>query len=266
MKYLQYKTEQQPLSTEDLAELRTAKKKVNKYLWMYLLLEAFSVFIFLLFLSLQVIYKMFSWPSTIILLLIVPIVLNIHPLTLLYLRSSRLLKKDLNANQKTVVQGELRFIVPEARDMVYSVNWHNYPVRIWPTMIGWKVDRIQYLNDKNIVLHHLPNSRLLLQVQYLEIPENTSKTEPLTQEQLKIFADAKMKMTSMQSVSGIVTECLELSFSVGSPTLLPAKIARVIQAINNRKMRYIRLGNSLYALNSDKQFSVGEQAEIKLFQ
>lgn len=251
------------LSDSDLKELDAIIKKVNKYRIPYLILEIILVLVAIT--MVVSFFLTFNWIFLLLAIMMLTVLFRIHPFTKNFNSSFLQLKQDLQYNKKAIVSGLLQSISVSDRDTIYSINdTEKYEVKHWQTYIGWRMSNVEFLPNKKITLHFLPKSKMLLAAAY-EGTNNTTETKPLTEEQKAAFASTKLNVSKMVSITGIVTEKLDMQFKVGS-MLLPSKAANNFRSINNSTLNNIRLGSDLYQLNQSSKFVVGETATVNVFE
>lgn len=155
----------------------------------------------------------------------------------------RRLKKDRQTWQKTVVKGTLRAAYAGSDALVYQVDdkWVN--VQNYYLFLGWQIQVFQCMENQEIELHFLPESRLLLGAYYPRVLPNTTETKPLTEAQIQTMAEVKKQVQVMDIVTGTVTEIIMGTYV--SPVAL-------VPGMGSSRFVQVRLGNDLYQWYSEK--------------
>src|SRR5690606_30252605 len=141
----------------------------------------------------------------------------VHRYTMLYDAHRKALRLDMRDNVKYICSGRLSTNGIEENLLVYHVNGQNVHIASKNTLMGWKIKRFDTLTDTDITLDYLPNSRLLLDIQYPEmVLRATSKITPLNEDQIRALAVFPKKDRPTQQVlhEGIITEAMFCVFPI----------------------------------------------------
>lgn len=211
----------QPLRTEDIHHLNDVFKVVHRnFLW-YI-----SIYIFLLIILVgDITCGIYIYPgetkAVFICVLIAVIFLGLIAVTQRYLTMyyshRKALRHDIQKHVKQVCSGRLSANGMEGNRLIYQVNGQAVKVADKNTLLGWKIKRFDTLTDTEITLHYLPQSQLLLNIQYHETRLNaTSETSFLSDEQIRVLAELPKKDRPTKQVlhQGIVTEVMFFVFPI----------------------------------------------------
>ncbi|PZP50722.1 MAG: hypothetical protein DI598_04930 [Pseudopedobacter saltans] len=254
--------QQSTISDIDQKELNAVIQKVNKFRLRYLILQVFITLILLgllLFVFLQ-----FNWVFLLLTIVMISIIYRVNQFTKKFSDSYKLLKKDLLARKKITVSGILETTEIDNNNLVYNISTSRYSVLHWQTYIGWQLTSVQSFIGSKVTVSYLPNSKLLMNTNY-KVEPNVSESKPLNEEQKKAFTAAKMTIKNSTMITGIVTEVLEMQYSVKS-MLLPVKSANIIRNINSTKINFVRIESELFQLQKTIDYAIGKTGTVQLFE
>lgn len=255
----------QPLSADEVHLLKDVFKAVHRNFLRYISMDIF-LFIVLGFhiafgLSLYQREGKVSFIVSVIAGIIVWLITLVHRYVAMYYTHQKALLHDIRANVKYVCSGRLLANGIEENRLVYEVDGQTIKVADKYTLLGWKVKRFDALMDTEITVNYLPQSLLLLGIQYPETAsEATSEAVPLNEEQIKVLAVLSKKDRPTRQIvhQGIVTERLLFVFSI-----FYFRSNRIPDRFTFRHLN-IRLGNHLLIDVSD-ELQVGQWHKVVEF-
>jgi hypothetical protein len=237
------------LDAADLSGLTLIYKRCRRFYFLLTGVYAIVYIAILLMLSLQYLVIARQMPLSAEPVILGILLLMVYLLRLLHRKAGRFrghyrrLKKDRQTWQKTVVKGKLLAAYAGSDALVYQVEDTLVRVQNYQLLLGWQVQVFQCMENQEIALHFLPESRLLLGAYYPGIPPNTTETKPLTEAQVQAMAAADQQVQVMDIVTGTVTEII-MGLYV-NPVLS-------MRGMGSSRFVQVRLGNDLYQWYSEK--------------